>query len=78
MLTRSTGKRELPPDGRPDLDQTSRCGVHDVLTLSERPYLAHRESSFKYPKYPKYPNPPPPPKKKTNGKEVCDAPDPDP
>jgi hypothetical protein len=62
----NTGKRELPPDGRQDDDQTSRCGVHDVLTLSERPYLGHGDSSFKYPKYP---NPPPPPKK-NNGKGV--------
>jgi hypothetical protein len=35
---------------RPDDDQTSRCVAHDVLTLSERPYLGRRESSFKYPK----------------------------
>jgi hypothetical protein len=53
MVTKSTGKRELPPNGRPDEDQTSRCRVHDVLRLSERPYLGHGESSFKYPKYPK-------------------------
>jgi hypothetical protein len=26
------------------------AGVHDVRTLSERPYLGHGESSFKYPK----------------------------
>jgi len=26
------------------------AGVRDVRTLSERPYLGHGESSFKYPK----------------------------
>jgi hypothetical protein len=45
MHTRNTGKPKLPPDG----NQMMR--VHDVLTLSERPYLGQEESSFKYPKY---------------------------
>ena len=51
MHTRNTGKQKPPPEWRLDDDQTSRCGAHDVLTLSERPCLGHGESSFKYPKH---------------------------
>ena len=30
---------------------TSGCGAHDDLTLSERPYLGHGDSSLNQPKY---------------------------
>jgi hypothetical protein len=57
MHTRNTGKQKLPPDGDQMMTRQADAGPHDVLTLCERPYLAHGESSFKYPQVSKDPEP---------------------